>query len=149
MLQKCEVCGKFFGPESPNQTKCSACSVTGQRLARHVADAQDPKFVIARDIVYDFPEISPEELKNRMADMNIEITIREIMGYVREGRLSIVKGPATNICEECGKGILGGRLCPRCAANLEQAITKNNESQKPKVEEKNDRSGPTMHTKHK
>lgn len=147
MLVKCESCGKFFGAERPDQKLCSACSVTGTRLARHIADSGDPKFVIARDIVYDNPEISPENLRVLMIEKGIDITVREIMGYVREGRLSIKNPPAGNYCEECGRTIVGGRLCPTCSSKLTKSITAGNEPKPQPQQEKKGQHGPIMHTK--
>lgn len=149
MLVKCESCGKFFGQERPDQTLCSACSVTGTKLARHIADSGDPKFVIARDLVYDNPEISPEELKELMEERGIEISVREIMGYVKEGRLSIKNAPQGNYCEECGRSIIGGRLCPKCSNQLEKAITAKNDPRPQTTKEVKGGQGPIMHTKGK
>lgn len=150
MLVKCETCGKFFGTDNSDQKQCSACSVTGERLARHVAESGDPKFVMAREIVYDQPEISPEDLKKAMAEIGVDISVREIMGYVKEGRLSMVNNPGAVLCEECGRPIMSGRLCPKCSSNLEKAITQRNEPRAVTTKEVKggqEKQGITMHTK--
>ncbi len=149
MLTKCESCGKFFGAEKPDQKLCSACSVTGTRLARHIAESGDPKFAIARDIVYDHPEISPEDLRLLMIERGIEITVREIMSYVKDGRLSIKNAPQGNYCEECGRTIVGGRLCPKCSNQLEKAITAKNDTRPQTTKEVKGGQSPIMHTKNK
>lgn len=149
MLTKCESCGKFFGADQPTQKLCSACSVTGSRLARHIADSGDPKFVIARDVVYDNPEISPEDLRSLMNERGIDISVREIMSYVKEGRLSIKNAPQGSFCEECGRTISSGRMCPICAGKLEKAIASKNDPRPQTTKEVKGGHGPIMHTKGK
>lgn len=126
MLRKCTECGKFFGPESDDQMICSSCSAGPNNKYNDISDPEQKKFKAARDVVYEFPDISPQEVVEKLTEMDIEITHREIMGYVKDGRLTLTNVPDGHFCEDCGRVILSGRLCPRCANSLEKNITQRN-----------------------
>ncbi len=125
MLKQCEKCGKFFGAKVEEDVLCSECAVP--EALEHIIgmNLEEKKYELARSIVYDQPDISPEELIKQMRDQKIEITVKEIMSYVREGKM-ILKGAENGIfCEDCGKKILSGRRCPKCTKAIEKKITAN------------------------
>ncbi|MCA0384092.1 MAG: hypothetical protein LCH34_00695 [Firmicutes bacterium] len=117
MLKKCEKCGRFFGDEG--QTVCSACRMSSKGF-KSTGDPERDKFVMTRDIVYENPDISPQGIIDIMSDMGVEITIREIMKYVDEGRLSLNTVKDGNHCQRCGTRISFGKYCDRCRFKLEQ-----------------------------
>ncbi len=118
MLRKCEKCGRFFGDDNGGNI-CNACKLS----TRHYKSTGDPerdKFTATRDLVYDNPDISPQGIIDIMADMGIDITIREIMKYVDEGRLSLNMEKNGNHCRGCGTRISFGKYCDRCRVKMEQ-----------------------------
>lgn len=123
MLKKCESCGKFFGASDDGVKLCASCAEGEITGLKHIKDPKEQRFVVARNIVYENPDISPENLVKEMKDRGIEISIKEIMGYVREGRLTLKNAnPNDNFCEDCGKRILSGRRCPSCTRKFEDNL---------------------------
>lgn len=123
MLKKCESCGKFFGASDDSVTLCATCAEGEITGLKHIKDPKEQRFVVARNLVYENPDISPEALVKQMKDKGIDISIREIMGYVREGRLTLKNAnPDDRFCEDCGKRILSGRRCPTCTKKFEDTL---------------------------
>ncbi len=144
MLSRCEKCGKFFGAEKAEKI-CSACKEGEFTGLGHINDPREQKFVVARNIVYEKPNISPEELVLEMQSRGITIDIRQVMEYVKKGRLRLSAAAVEGVCEDCGKKILSGRKCPACTKKFEQVI-KGEKAKKPEqVEIK--KTGVEMHTK--
>lgn len=134
MLKQCTECGKFFGADSANQTLCTECSAPEGLSGVHGLTLEEKKYELARSIVYDFPEISPEELIKKMAEKDVELRLKEIMGYVREGKMELKDVEGGVFCEGCGKKIISGRLCPKCTHKFEQAIQSHQKSPEEKEE---------------
>ncbi len=124
MLLKCEECGKFFGSDDDSRAICSSCKEGAVTGLKHIKDPKEQRFVVARNIVYEQPDISPEDLIKQMKEMGIEITVKEIMSYVRQGRLTLKNADVDSMCEDCGKKILSGRKCPTCTKAFEQSMQK-------------------------
>lgn len=118
MLKKCEKCGRFFGDENEGNV-CSACKLSNSKF-KSTGNVERDKFTCARDLVYDNPDISPQGIIDIMAEMGIDITIREIMKYVSEGRLSLNTIKEGNHCLKCGTKIGFGKYCDRCRIRVEQ-----------------------------
>lgn len=51
-----------------------------QHKLEHIKDPEEQKFVYARDIVYDIPDISPIDLVDKMNDEGVDITV-DVKGY--------------------------------------------------------------------
>lgn len=130
MLVKCSICGKFFGAESSEETVCSSCNTGPRHKYSDIEDEDMKRFKAARDTVYDHPDISPQDLVDVLDEMGIEITTKEIMSYVKEGRLTLKNNPDSRYCEDCGRVITGGRLCIKCSNQLEKSITQRNTTTK-------------------
>ena len=155
-LKTCRECGRFFGAKG-DEALCSSCNQAQTTKLAHISDPEEQKFVYARNTVYDFPDISPMDLVRKMTDEGIDITIVEVMSYVKAGRL-ILKGVGNGeFCEECGIKILSGRRCPVCTSKLEQAIAHNSlgfadtsnagmSDKKQGVEDKSKSSGSRMYS---
>lgn len=122
MLKQCETCKKFFGADSDEVKHCAACLQGESTGLGHISDPREQRFFVARNIVYENPDISPEKLVKQMKEQNIEITIKEIMEYVKEGRLTLKNADVNMLCEDCGKRILSGRKCPACTKRFEETI---------------------------
>lgn len=118
-LKKCENCGVFFGAEG-NETLCKNCSGPKKKKAVITGDVEHDKFANARAVVYDQPNVTPEELVNELKARGIDITIREIMKYVTDGRLTLVTVEGGNYCLNCGKKIGIGTMCKECTEKLDR-----------------------------
>jgi len=141
-LKKCENCGVFFGAVG-NETLCNNCANPVSKKAVITGDIEHDKFANARSIVYDQPNITPEELVNELRARGIDITIREVMKYVTDGRLTLITVDGGNYCSSCGRNISIGTMCKDCTEKLER-FRKPAQQANPKQSEKK-KSG--MHTK--
>lgn len=117
MLVKCEKCGRFFGTEG-KETVCNACKLS-TRDFKSSGDPERDKFLAARNVVYDNPDISPQGIIDILEEMGIEITVKEIMKYVDEGRLTLNTEKIGNHCLRCGTKIGFGKYCDRCRVKME------------------------------
>lgn len=150
-LMRCKNCNRFFGAKEPNKIYCSNCTQANITGLDNTLNPDEQKFLYARNIVYDFPDISPVNLVKKMQEDGIDISISEVMKYVKQGRL-ILKGVGEGeYCSECGTKILSGRMCPLCTKKFENAITNVNEEEekfkKILEQEKNKPQGPRMYTR--
>jgi ribosomal protein L32 len=118
-LKKCENCGKFFGAEN-DETLCHDCSSTNTRKVITTGDVEHDKFTNARAIVYDHPHITPSELADELTNMGLKTTIKEIMRFVTEGRLTLVTIDGGTYCSSCGRKIMLGTLCSDCSDKLDK-----------------------------
>lgn len=144
MLKKCEKCGKFFGTEVQEQKNCSSCAQGESTGLGHIKDPREQRFIVARNLVYENPDISPENLVKKMKEMNIDIRIKDIMDFVREGRLTLKNSSVEEYCEDCGKKILSGRKCPSCTKEFESTLQ---QSRKEILEEDTSKKqGPRMYS---
>jgi predicted amidophosphoribosyltransferase len=141
-LKKCENCGKFFGVED-NETLCHECREPNKKKVKLTGDIEHDKFTNARAIVYEQPHITPKELAEVLTDMGIKTSVKEIMRYVTEGRLTLVTVDGGSYCSSCGRKIMLGTLCSDCSDKLDKF---RKSPEKPKQTEKeNKRKG--MHTR--
>ncbi len=118
-LKKCENCGVFFGAKN-EEILCSNCTSPKGKRVVITGDVEHDKFTNARAIVYDQPQISPEQLVKEMIELGIKITIKEIMRYVTAGRLALVSEGGGTYCSSCGKAIQIGSMCSDCTDKLEK-----------------------------
>ncbi len=117
MLRKCEKCGRFFGDEGDSKI-CTACALSTRHF-KSTGDPEHDKFQATRDVVYDNPDISPQGIIDILAEMGIEITARQILKYVDEGRLTLNTEKIGNHCQMCGTKIGFGKYCDRCRLKKE------------------------------
>lgn len=117
MLKKCEKCGRFFGDDG--NTICNACRLSTRHF-KSTGDLERDKFVATRDLVYENPDISPQGIIDILEESGIEITLREILKYVDEGRLTLSTMKEGNHCQRCGTRINFGKYCDRCRIKIEQ-----------------------------
>lgn len=118
-LKKCENCGVFFGAKN-NETLCDKCRNPVSKKALITGDVEHDKFTNARSIVYDQPQITPKELVDELNNRGIKITIKEVMKYVTEGRLTLVTVDGGTYCNSCGRKISIGTMCKDCTAKLDK-----------------------------
>lgn len=118
-LTKCSNCGKFFGAGG-QETMCIECRTPNKKKAVLTGDVEHDKFTNARTVVYDTPNITPEGLVNELKERGIEITLKEILKYVADGRLNLVTIDGGTYCSGCGTKILIGTMCSSCSDKLER-----------------------------
>ncbi len=139
MLRQCQKCGKFFGAENDENLLCSECSVPDALEDVRGLNLEEKKYEMARNIVYDNPDISPEEVIKKMREAGVDISVKEILNYVREGKM-ILRGAEDGVfCEDCGKKILSGRRCPKCTKKMEESIVAghlDDKKEKPQLKKK-------------
>jgi flagellar operon protein (TIGR03826 family) len=103
-VKQCRQCGRLF--QSFGANVCPDC-----------AEELDRCFRIVKNYLYDHP------------DANIFDTAREtgvpekmVLGFLREGRLSVSGAEGMLECESCGAPISGGRFCLDCQNRLESEL---------------------------
>ncbi|MBI9011879.1 MAG: hypothetical protein JEZ08_06570 [Clostridiales bacterium] len=118
-LKKCENCGVFFGAEG-NEVLCKNCTQPKSKRAVLTGDIEHDKFANARAVVYDQPNVTPEELVNELKARGVEITIREVMKFVTDGRLTLITIDGGSYCSSCGTKIALGTMCKDCSKKLDK-----------------------------
>ena len=119
-MRNCRSCGKIFA--YIGRPVCPTC---------HKKDEEDFKKV--KEYMYDNPGASVVQISN-----DLEISVRKIKTYLREGRLEIIgdEGNMLLECEKCGKSIKTGRFCQECSEEIVKDITSaSNQMKKPVAEE--------------
>jgi len=137
-LKKCENCGVFFGAEG-NEVLCKNCTQPKSKKAVITGDTEHDKFANARAVVYDQPNVTPEELVNELKSRGLDITIREVMKYVTDGRLTLITVDGGSYCSSCGTKISLGTMCKECSKKLDRF--RKSSKPEPKKEEPKKTSG--------
>ncbi len=104
-VQSCKECGRIFSASKPGV--CPKCKQKEQEALNLVTDS-----------LRDEPGQSVEELSE-----NTEVEEKQIMQFIREGRIASDAIIGTVSCGRCGKPAesLAMRLCPKCKADLQKA----------------------------
>lgn len=126
-LQNCAKCGKLYKPIIRGKY-CPACE-----------KKEDEVFQRVKDYLYDNPGAGIDEISEEC-----DATHKQIMQYLREGRLETIGDNMIIQCEKCGEFIRTGRYCSKCmrviSLNLKSAAKKIGSSYR-------DDKGIGMHTK--
>ena len=104
-VQCCKECGKIFNASRPGV--CSNC-----RGKEHES------LILVTDSLRDEPGQSVEELSE-----NTEVEEKQIMQFIRDGRIASDAVVGTVSCGRCGKPAesLAVRLCQKCKGDLQKA----------------------------
>ncbi len=99
----CKRCGKLF------------TYIAGQPLCSTCRKEEEKQFKMVKEYLYVNPGATITEIANEL-----DISIKKIKYYLREGRLEIVgdEGNMMLECEKCGKAIKSGRYCDICQNEL-------------------------------
>lgn len=124
-----------------NCTKCKKIfsSLRGENICAECVKKEEEEFNIIREYLR----------VNRGANIDVVseetgVSIKQIMKYLREGRLQATEGMSDFLkCEKCGVSIITGQFCKDCSEKMTKAL-KSIISTKP-IE--NENSGPRMHLK--
>ncbi|WP_078666084.1 MULTISPECIES: hypothetical protein [Carboxydocella] len=110
-LKNCEECGKLF--MSAGALRCPEC-----------LDREEAIFSRIRDYVWEHPGVTVDDVVRELG-----VKPEKVLAYLREGRLAI-KGLT---CQRCGAPINMGRICQRCAKELEQNVNRTIKGHKAKM----------------
>lgn len=106
-LKNCEKCGRMFSAENGHEY-CSKCRL----------DVED-HFKIVREYIYDNPGSTVKEVEEGTG-----VSRKEILEYLRQEKLELKNESSEISCQRCGKPIKSGRMCPACARELKEGLTK-------------------------
>ncbi len=104
MLTKCPKCGKLFA--RGNRPICDDCFKKDEEM-----------FETTRQYLKENPTANMEILVDETG-----ATKKQIMRWIREGRLDMVDGAGLLKCSKCGKPIKQGRMCSDCATSLQSGL---------------------------
>jgi methionyl-tRNA synthetase len=126
-VRNCLWCGKIFNYVS-GPVICPAC---------RKKDEEDFKKI--KQYLYDYPRASISQISS-----NLEISVKRIKEYLRQGRLEIINND-NNIyleCQICGKPIKSGKYCEDCERKLQMRFknTADNIRNKSQTENKSNKS---------
>lgn len=130
----CKICGHIFN-DTLEKKVCVECS-----------KADDKKFLAVREFLYAYPNSKIFEVIEAVAEDGLEVSEKEILRYIRMGRLIITdENPFIIItCEACGATIRTGRLCENCKSSFLKGMRP--EDRGPEFRKAKKKSGSTMYT---
>lgn len=98
-MRNCKSCGKIF-------------TYIGRPVCPSCRKKEEEEFKKVKEYLYDNPGASVVQISN-----DLEISIRKIKSYLRDGRLEIIGDDGNMLleCEKCGKSIRTGRFCEDCS----------------------------------
>ena len=99
-VKQCRHCGRLF--QSYGANICENC-----------AEEIDQCFMTVKNYIYDHPEVNVMEISKETG-----VEEKMILGFLREGRLSLDAAEGVLECESCGTPISGGRFCSQCQNKL-------------------------------
>ncbi|MGI6151270.1 MAG: hypothetical protein ACOYIR_04900 [Christensenellales bacterium] len=106
---------------SANIRQCKQCNALFQSFGANIcpicAEKLDREFIQVKHYLYDHPDANIMDIAR---DTGIEE--RTILGFLREGRLSVDSNAGIQRCEECGTPISSGRYCNRCQLVVESLL---------------------------
>ncbi|MDF2925416.1 MAG: flagellar protein [Paenibacillaceae bacterium] len=133
---------------SLNVGNCSRC---GKIYVKNVIHDVCPACVKEFDKMY---EVAAQYLRdNRGATIQqlsdaTEIPFRQIVKFIREGRISVMNMPNLNYpCESCGAPIREGHICPDCRKKLTKEYQNLNEDERRRELQKQKQEGTSYNIK--
>ncbi len=122
--KKCRTCGNIF--PSNGQKECPRCVM-----------AVEKQFGVIKDYLYNNPNATVVQIAEAT-----EVDERQILNFLKEGRLEMKSADGFLKCEKCGAPITSGRMCPKCMNSLSNALNKVLPNKEPQVQrEKTVKSG--------
>lgn len=105
-VKQCRQCKKLF--QSYGAAVCPEC-----------LDKMDNDYRLVKEYLYDNPESNVVEIVKETG-----VSEKTVLGFLREGRLSIISDDGFLVCMECGKPIYSGKYCESCMKRLESALNR-------------------------
>lgn len=103
-VRQCKLCGKLFYTFGADN--CPECT-----------EKKEKEFEKVRDYIYEHPKANVVEISQETG-----VSEKMILGYLKEGRLTIEENSGLLLCEECGRSISTGRYCAGCSRRLEHEL---------------------------
>ena len=104
-VKQCRHCRRLF--QSFGSNLCPVC-----------AEELDGYFITVKEYLYDHPNADLLETTRETG-----VPEKIVLGFLREGRLSVSGMSDMLKCEECDAPISSGRFCPDCQNKLEQMLS--------------------------
>lgn len=104
-ILQCKQCKRLF--QSFGSSFCPDCV---QKL--------EENFELVRKYIYDNPHANVVEISQET-----DVPERDILYFLKEGRLSIAEGDGMLLCENCGRSIITGRYCDHCKKIFEKELS--------------------------
>lgn len=103
-VRQCKQCNRLF--QSFGSDMCPPC-----------AERLDRDFLVIKEYLYDHPDANVVEIV-QLTGVDEKI----VLGFLREGRLSVEGDVGMQACEECGTPISVGKYCLRCRSIRESLM---------------------------
>lgn len=100
----CKQCGRLF--QSAGSSYCPAC-----------AEEMDQAFNKVKEYIYNNEDATIMEIVE-----NTGVAEKQVLYFLKEGRLSVDNTEGMLRCEECGRPISSGRYCSVCRDKLANAL---------------------------
>ncbi|HHX61556.1 MAG TPA: hypothetical protein GX707_12730 [Epulopiscium sp.] len=116
---------------------CKRCKglfhhVVGPQLCQKCKKRDEEDFVKVKDYLYENPGASMTTVCDEL-----EVTVRQIQQYLREGRLTVSKdSPIAIECERCNARILTGRYCDSCRASMTNQFSSTAKGMKKEIDDR-------------
>ena len=107
-LMNCPRCGKVYQPVMGGRELCPSCIKQ---------EEEDYKLVF--QFMTSRPSATAQEIANETG-----VELKEILRFVRENRLHLVKADQALRCESCGTPISSGKICDNCRKKLTNSMKK-------------------------
>ncbi len=104
-MTNCPKCGRLFARQ--NRPICDTCYKKDEDM-----------FEVTRLFIKENPSVDMDDIIDETG-----ATKKQILRWVREGRLDLVLPESDSLtCSKCGRKILSGRVCKRCATKLQNSL---------------------------
>lgn len=103
---------------------CKRCRVlfhhvVGAQLCERCKKKDEEDFVKVKEYLYENPGASMTKVCE-----DLDVTVRQIQQYLREGRLTVSKDSPIGLdCERCGNRIITGRYCDSCRNTMTNQLS--------------------------
>ncbi len=103
---------------------CKRCRVlfhhvVGPQLCERCKRKDEEDFVKVKEYLYENPGASMAKVCEEL-----DVTVRQIQQYLREGRLTVSKDSPIGLdCERCGSRIVTGRYCDTCRNTMTNQLS--------------------------
>lgn len=95
--------------------------LSGERICSVCKDKDEEEFKKVRKYIREHEMATISDVSTEL-----EISVKTIKKFIRQGRLEITKDSPLGIdCERCGTQIKSGRYCEECAKELERGFNRN------------------------
>ncbi len=103
--------------------QCKKCarlyqSIGASPYCPNCMDELERSFDLVKNYIYDHPNANVVEISTET-----EVPEKDILHFLKEGRLSVSEDNGILSCEICGSAITTGRYCVSCQSKLERELT--------------------------